>query len=77
MIEVTFKNVEITIIAETPKIAYSKLCNALNVATPDVEWATDTFVVFDPVTRETTSEMSTEELFPEMEDDYENRETDL
>ena len=74
MIEVTFKNLEVTVIAETPKLAYKKLCHALNTATPDIEWASDTFIVFDPVTRDTTSEMSTEELF---EVNHESNQTHL
>lgn len=60
MVEVEFRNVTITVSAETPEEAYTKLCEQLAANDSGIEWSTDTFITY----AEPDHERSTEELFP-------------
>ena len=56
--EVTFHNLEVTVSAETPEEAYTKLCTLLH--TPGVEYTTDSFTT----DQDPENEQDTEKLFP-------------
>lgn len=57
--EITFQNVSITVTADRPEDAYTKLCEALE----PFEYTTDTYSV-DVEGAETSEERDTSELFP-------------
>lgn len=61
--ETTFHNVLITIEAENPEEAYTKLCNMFGTLGETLEYTTDTFSSDGGITRETS------ELFPNLDDE--------
>ena len=58
---INFKNVEISVVADSPEEAYTKLCNLLAMDR-SVDWYTDIYTVNDGM-----EIRNTEELFNELE----------